>query len=221
MIGSWLLARVARSPTGWTEFLASTLVRSFACALAVSMQCTKCLSDGHVSLIIDVHTIAGTEQPCPRYCVSQNCHNYCTLNCSHWMLLQTVDYVLHCPLCKENCAHALYIYQFDPSSDDCCYFSCVGCISKLRTKVGVPAACWERWDESKVAKHSERSWYPCTSNTQAIMETVKSTKKRKRKAIKKNQKNIYCCRNWCWWYWRTGRENLPVYRQHRNESARD
>ena len=104
------------------------------------------------------------------------------------MLLQTVDYVLHCPLCKENCAHALYIYQFDPSSDDCCYFSCVGCISKLRTKVGVPAACWERWDESKVAKHSERSWYPCTSNTQAIMETVKSTKKRKRKAIKKPKK---------------------------------
>lgn len=100
---------------------------------------------------------------------------------------QNYDYVLRCPICKANCAYGLYIHQFDPEDDDCCYFSCVGCISSLRTKVGVPASGWERWDESKIARHSESSWYPCTVKTQEIMEK-QNKKKRKRKAPKKKKK---------------------------------
>ena len=101
-----------------------------------------------------------------------------------------VRHVLHCPICKANCAYGLYIHQFDPEDDDCCYFSCVGCISNLRTKVGVPASGWERWDESKIARHTESSWYPCTVKTQEIMEKESTQKKRKRKASKKKKQTV-------------------------------
>ena len=88
--------------------------------------------------------------------------------------------MLLCPLCKANCVYGLYIHQFDPEDDDCCYFSCVTCISKLHTKVGVPAKQWERWDESDIDQHSKESRYPCTINTREIMEKAKPKRKRKR-----------------------------------------
>lgn len=92
--------------------------------------------------------------------------------------------MLRCPICNGNCAYGLYIHQFDAANDDCCYFSCVTCISKLRTKVGVPASEWERWNDSDIARHSERSWHPCAQKTIAIMEKT-SKKKRKRTVNKK------------------------------------
>ena len=126
------------------------------------------------------HTIAGIKHGQGIMCTKLF---YCCL--LNYACAQTLDYTLRCPICAGDCAFGLYIHQFDPENDDCCYFACVTCISKLRTKVGVPASAWERWDASDIAKHSEASWRPCAMKTVEIMAKAKSKKKRKRTDKKK------------------------------------
>ena len=126
------------------------------------------------------HTIAGIKHGQGIMCTKLF---YCCL--LNYACAQTLDYTLRCPICAGDCAFGLYIHQFDPENDDCCYFACVTCISKLRTKVGVPASAWERWDASDIAKHSEASWRPCAIKTAEIMQKKKSKKKRKRTDEKK------------------------------------
>ena len=117
----------------------------------------------------------------------QNCCDYCLLSLNQLLCLQSLDYTLHCPICQSNCAYGLYIHQFDASNDDCCYFSCVTCISKLRTRVGVPASSWERWDEADIAKHTKESWYPCSIYTRELMEQESKKRKRSQKKSAKSK----------------------------------
>ena len=150
--------------------------------LAVKTKCVKCLRDRypHSASLNDAHTIAGIKHgPGIMYTKLFYC---CLLN---YACAQTLDYTLRCPICAGDCAFGLYIHQFDPDNDDCCYFACVTCISKLRTKVGVPASAWQRWHESDIAQHSEASWRPCAMKTVEIMAKAKSKKKRKRTDKKK------------------------------------
>ena len=101
--------------------------------------------------------------------------------------VQTINYVLRCPMCGSSCGYGLYIHQFDAGDGNCCYFSCVQCISKLRTQVGVPADCWQRWDAKKINEYSQGSWVTSAALTRSLMH--KATKKRSQtKQQKKKRK---------------------------------
>ena len=102
--------------------------------------------------------------------------------------IQCAKYNLFCPLCKDNCCYGLFLHQYDPENDDCCYFSCVKCVSRLRKLSKVPAKHWQRLDASDLNKYTKNSWRPCFDATRKLVELMEAKAKVKSAEKKSNKR---------------------------------